>query len=79
MQDFTRRAVVKGGTALGAATTLTGPALLEWAKAWAQAAPWKPEKLILTLAFWTVRTSAPTRQSKAAVAFPHPVPLTSDW
>ena len=44
MQDFTRRAVVKGGTALGAATALTGPALLEWAKAWAQAAPWKPEK-----------------------------------
>ena len=23
---------------------MTGPALLEWAKAWAQSAPWKPEK-----------------------------------
>jgi multiple sugar transport system substrate-binding protein len=35
---------VQGGTALGAAGGLTGPALLDWAKAWAQAAPWKPEK-----------------------------------
>jgi multiple sugar transport system substrate-binding protein len=35
---------VKGGTALGAATALTGPALLDWAKAWAQSAQWKPEK-----------------------------------
>src|ERR1041384_5431166 len=44
MTMFTRRALVKGGTALGAAGALTGPALLEWAKAWAQSAPWKPEK-----------------------------------
>jgi multiple sugar transport system substrate-binding protein len=44
MNDFTRRAVVKGGTAVGAAAALSGPALLEWAKAWAQTAPWKPEK-----------------------------------
>ena len=36
--------VVKGGTAAAAAGMLTGPALLEWAKAWAQNAPWKPEK-----------------------------------
>src|SRR5882672_6969052 len=43
MTDFTRRALVKGGTALGAAGALTGPALLDWAKAWAQSAPWKPE------------------------------------
>jgi multiple sugar transport system substrate-binding protein len=41
---FTRRALVQGGTALGAASALTGPALLDWAKAWAQNAPWKPEK-----------------------------------
>ena len=34
----------KGGTALAAAGALTGPALLDWAKAWAQTAPWKPEK-----------------------------------
>jgi multiple sugar transport system substrate-binding protein len=26
------------------AGALTGPSLLEWAKAWAQNAPWKPEK-----------------------------------
>jgi len=44
MQHFTRRALVKGGTALGAASALSGPALLDWAKAWAQNAPWKPEK-----------------------------------
>ncbi len=44
MTTFTRRALVKGGTAAGAAGALTGPALLDWAKAWAQAAPWKPEK-----------------------------------
>jgi multiple sugar transport system substrate-binding protein len=44
MNHFTRRALVKGGTALGAASALTGPALLDWAKAWAQNAPWKPEK-----------------------------------
>ncbi len=44
MNDFTRRALVKGGTAVGAASALSGPALLDWAKAWAQTAPWKPEK-----------------------------------
>src|SRR5215472_16044011 len=44
MTMFTRRALVKAGTALGAAGALTGPALLDWAKAWAQSAPWKPEK-----------------------------------
>ena len=44
MDHFTRRALVKGGTALGAASALTGPALLDWAKAWAQNAPWKAEK-----------------------------------
>ena len=44
MTDFTRRALVQGGTALGAAGALTAPALLDWAKAWAQTAPWKPEQ-----------------------------------
>ena len=44
MSIFTRRTLVKGGTAAAAAAALTGPALLEWAKAWAQNAPWKPEK-----------------------------------
>src|SRR5262249_32254632 len=42
MTIFTRRALVKGGAAL-AAGALSGPALLEWSKAWAQSAPWKPE------------------------------------
>ena len=44
MDKFTRRALIKGGTAAAAAGALTGPALLDWAKAWAQSAPWKPEK-----------------------------------
>lgn len=44
MTDFTRRTLVQGGTALATAGALTGPALLDFAKAWAQAAPWKPEK-----------------------------------
>jgi multiple sugar transport system substrate-binding protein len=44
MTMFTRRTLVKGGTALAATGALTGPGLLEWSKAWAQTAPWKPEK-----------------------------------
>src|SRR3569623_64818 len=44
MTTFTRRALLQAGTAAGAASALTGPALLECAKAWAQTAPWKPEK-----------------------------------
>src|ERR1700749_2182022 len=43
MTNLTRRTLVGGGTALAASGALTGPALLDWAKAWAQAAPWKPE------------------------------------
>jgi multiple sugar transport system substrate-binding protein len=41
---LTRRALVKGGTALATAGAVTGPALLEWAKAWAQSAQWRPER-----------------------------------
>ena len=44
MHDFTRRTLLQGGTALAAAGALTGPALLDFAKAWAQASPWKAEK-----------------------------------
>ena len=44
MTMVNRRTLLQGGTALAAAGALTGPALLDWAKAWAQAAPWKPEK-----------------------------------
>jgi multiple sugar transport system substrate-binding protein len=44
MTNFSRRTLVKGGTAVAATGALTAPALLEWAKAWAQSAPWKPEK-----------------------------------
>src|SRR5215475_12130079 len=44
MTKFTRRLMLKGITAGATAGALTGPALLEWAKAWAQAAPWRPER-----------------------------------
>jgi multiple sugar transport system substrate-binding protein len=44
MTSLTRRTLVKSGTALATAGTLTGPALLAWAKAWGQEAPWKPER-----------------------------------
>src|SRR5437763_14615520 len=43
MKDFTRLTILQGGTALAAAGALTGPALLDFAKAWAQTAPWKAE------------------------------------
>jgi multiple sugar transport system substrate-binding protein len=41
---LTRRTLVKDSTALATAGALTGSALLEWAKAWAQTAPWIPER-----------------------------------
>lgn len=44
MTMITRRTLIGSGTAMAAAGALTGPALLDWAKAWAQTAPWKPEK-----------------------------------
>ena len=43
MTIFTRRTLIKSGTAAATAGALTGPAFLNWAKAWAQSAPWKPE------------------------------------
>src|ERR1044071_9029505 len=43
MHDFARRSLLQGGTALAAAGALTGPALLDFAKAWAQTSQWKPE------------------------------------
>ena len=36
MYDFTRRTLLQGGTALAAAGALTGPALFDFAKAWAR-------------------------------------------
>ncbi len=44
MTTFTRRTLVKGGTALAATGALAGSGLAEWSKAWAQTAPWKPER-----------------------------------
>jgi multiple sugar transport system substrate-binding protein len=44
MTTFTRRALMQGSTAAAAAGALSGPALLEWTRAWAQTAPWKPER-----------------------------------
>jgi multiple sugar transport system substrate-binding protein len=44
MTNLTRRTLVKVGTAAVSAGALTGPALFEWARAWAQNAPWQPEQ-----------------------------------
>ena len=44
MQDLTRRTLLQGGTALAAASALTGPALFEFAKAWADTSPWQAEQ-----------------------------------
>lgn len=44
--NLTRRALVKCGTALATFGALAGSALLEWTKAWAQAAPWRPERVL---------------------------------
>ena len=44
MTKLTRRTLVQGGTALAATGALAGSGFTEWAKAWAQAAPWKPEQ-----------------------------------
>ena len=41
--EFTRRTLMKGGATLGGAAMLTGSGLTEWAAAWAQSAPFKPE------------------------------------
>src|SRR5258708_6837048 len=38
-----RRTLLQGGTALAAAGALTGPALFDFAKAWADTSPWKAE------------------------------------
>src|SRR6202012_6017649 len=53
MHDITRRRLLQGGTALAAGAALSGEALLDFAKAWAQTAPWKPEAgAKLTLMRW---------------------------
>src|ERR1700693_2690368 len=53
MTMITRRTLVRSGTAMAAAGGLAGPALLDWAKAWAQTAPWKAEKgAALSLLRW---------------------------
>lgn len=44
MTNLTRRTLLGGATAIGAAGALSGSALLEWAKAWAQTSQWKPEQ-----------------------------------
>jgi multiple sugar transport system substrate-binding protein len=44
MTNLTRRTLLQGASALAATGTLAGSGMLEWAKAWAQEAPWKPEE-----------------------------------
>jgi multiple sugar transport system substrate-binding protein len=69
MQDFTRRALLQGGAALATAGALTGPALLDWAKAWAADSPWKPEQgAKLTLMRWKRFVPAEDEAFNAIVA-----------
>src|SRR5436305_3710719 len=69
MHDCTRRTLLQGGTALAAAGALTGPALLEFAKAWAQSAPWKAESgAKLTVMRWKRFVPAEDEAFNAMVA-----------
>lgn len=43
MTNFTRRGLIQSGTALAATGMVAGSSLTEWSRAWAQAAPFKPE------------------------------------
>ena len=43
MKDFTRRDVLKAGTAVSAGLAFASPTLLNAARAWAAESPWKPE------------------------------------
>ena len=55
MQDFTRRTLLQGAYRAdrGRHPDFYGPALLNFAKAWAQTAPWKPKQgAKLTLMRW---------------------------
>jgi multiple sugar transport system substrate-binding protein len=68
MSHLTRRALVKGATVAGAAGALAGPALLEWARAWAQTAPWKPERgAQLSLLRWKYFVQAEDEAFVAAI------------
>jgi multiple sugar transport system substrate-binding protein len=44
MKHLNRRSLLKGAAATGAVGALSQTGLMDFAKAWAQAAPWKPEK-----------------------------------
>ncbi len=44
MESFTRRTLVRGGAATAVVGTLAASGLLDWAKVWAQTAPWQPER-----------------------------------
>lgn len=69
MTDLTRRGLLQGATAVGAAGALTGPALIEWAKAWAQASPWKAEPgAKLTVMRWKRFVEAEDQAFNAMVA-----------
>src|SRR3989442_8341428 len=69
MHDFTRRSLLQGGTALAAGAALTGPALLDFAKAWAQTSPWKPEAgAKLTVMRWKRFVEAEDQAFNAMVA-----------
>jgi multiple sugar transport system substrate-binding protein len=66
--NLTRRTVINGGTALATAGILTGSGLLTWTEAWAQEAPWKPERNAqLTLLRWKYFVQAEDEAFMAAL------------
>jgi hypothetical protein len=66
MTAFTRRTLVKGAAAAG---VLTGSGLTDWAKAWAQASPFKPENgATLNLLRWRRFVEAEDAQFNKMVA-----------
>src|ERR1700761_609428 len=69
MHDFTRRRLLQGGTALAAGAALSGEALFDWAKAWAEDAPWKAEAgAKLTIMRWKRFVPAEDEAFNAIVA-----------
>jgi len=68
MTSLTRRGLMKVGAGLATAGAFTGSAFLEWAKAWAQTAPWTPERgAELSLLRWRYFVQAEDETFAAAV------------
>jgi len=69
MTDLTRRSLMKGGALFGGAAVLAGSSLTDWARAWAQSAPFKAESgATLNLMRWKRFVEAEDQQFMKIVA-----------